>query len=95
MNERRQIGQVLVSLIVVAGFVSVLLLLILRPINLTDNMFNLLLVLTGSLAAKFCDVVQYYIGSSAGSREKDQTLKAIATGTTVSADEPPKPPTGG
>ena len=70
-------AQTLVSVIVVVGFVFVLAMLILRPVAITDATLQLLLVLTGTLAAKFGDVVQYHIGSSAGSRSKDDSIQKL------------------
>jgi membrane protein DedA with SNARE-associated domain len=60
----------LITLIVTAGFFALTAYFIKYPIP-TDNK-DILLILIGSIAAKFGDVVAYWIGSSLGSHNKDR-----------------------
>lgn len=71
-------SEIIVSTIVVVGFISILVLLILRPFSVEEKVVSILQVLVGTLAAKFGDVVQFHIGSSAGSKAKDATIAATA-----------------
>jgi hypothetical protein len=73
-------GALVVSCLVVLGFFGLLILLVWRPVALDDKIATIINVLTGTLAAKFGDVVAYHIGSSAGSKAKDDVLHAIASG---------------
>ena len=43
-----------------------------------DSPKDLMNIMLGSLAASFGAVVQYWVGSSAGSRDKDATVAALA-----------------
>ena len=47
------------------------------PVMLDERVAQILNILTGTLAAKFGDVVQYHVGSSAGSKAKDDILKNV------------------
>lgn len=67
-------GPVIISCLVVIGFMGVLILLIIRPLQIDSQIGDILKILIGSLGAKFGDVVQYHIGSSAGSRNKDEII---------------------
>lgn len=77
MFTNLRLAPTIVSTIVVVGFIIVLVLLIVRPVALEANVADLLKILTGTLAAKFGDVVMYHIGSSSGSKEKDDMNKAL------------------
>lgn len=72
-----KLGSSVISTLVIVGFVIVLVLLIAKPINISDQMASILNILIGTLSAKFGDVVQYHIGSSAGSREKNNMIKGV------------------
>lgn len=76
-----KVGPVIVSTLVISGFIIVLVLLIVKPIAIDATIADILKILVGSLSAKFGDVVQFHIGSSAGSRDKDSVLKGLV-GTT-------------
>lgn len=73
-------GRVLVSVIVVIGFLVVLVLVLTTKMqgNATPEV---LLVMLGALGAAFGQVVSYWVGSSSGSTSKDQTLQNIASKT--------------
>lgn len=72
-------GPVIVSCLVVVGFISVVLVFMMRPITLDGNQTTILTLLVGSLATEFGHVVQFHIGSSSGSKLKDETIHAQAT----------------
>lgn len=63
-------GSPAMSVIVVVGFIAVLILWMFHPAT-SDPVLN---ILVGSLAASFVQVVSYWLGSSAGSRDKDAFL---------------------
>jgi hypothetical protein len=67
-------GAPVVSTLVVAGFLAMVAALLFRTIPDTA-VTNILL---GTLAAAFVQVVNYWLGSSAGSKTKDTTIRAIA-----------------
>ena len=73
-------GEVIVSSVVVIGFIAILVMLIVRPIALEEKVVSILQILVGTLAAKFGDVVQYHIGSSAGSKAKDAVIASATKG---------------
>jgi len=66
-------GRVLVSVIVVAGFLCVVVLVLTTKLQ-GNTTSEVLLVLLGALSAAFGQVVSYWVGSSAGSTAKDQAL---------------------
>lgn len=74
-------AQSIISVLVIAIFGAVLFMLILRPVTIDLSVKDLLLILFGILASKFGSVVDYYMGSSSGSKHANETLSAIATGT--------------
>jgi hypothetical protein len=71
-------GRVLVSVIVVAGFLTVVVLVLTTKVqgNATSEV---LLVLLGALSAAFGQVTSYWVGSSASSSAKDATISTMAT----------------
>lgn len=77
-------GPIVISALVVIGFMGVLVILILKPTQVDAQIGDILKILIGSLGAKFGDVVQYHIGSSAGSRNKDDVIASNM------ANAPPK-----
>lgn len=71
-------GAPVISVIVVTGFFAVMGLLFLRPIDLLPQQASLLTVLFGALIPAFGTVVQYWLGSSAGSKRSGDAVRAIA-----------------
>lgn len=71
-------GRVLISVIVVAGFLAVLILVLTTKLQGTATP-DVLLVMLGALAAGFQQVISFWVGSSSGSAAKDQTLQNIAS----------------
>jgi uncharacterized membrane protein len=78
MHDHNRLGRNLVCTIVVVGFVMVLALFIVRPLTLSEQVLTLLNIMIGTLAAKFGDVVQFFIGSSAGSKNKDGVIETLS-----------------
>jgi hypothetical protein len=69
--ENTRIGPVIISVLVVVNFFFVIALLLLKPVKLDDNITSILMILIGALGNEFAHVVQYWTGSSSGSKEKD------------------------
>lgn len=66
-------GKVIVSTIVVLGFVGITVMYMTQKLG-GGSVPEILSILLGSLATNFTAVVGYWIGSSAGSSMKDQAL---------------------
>jgi Kef-type K+ transport system membrane component KefB len=77
MLELNNWGRVLVSVIVVAGFLAVTLLYMTQKLN-GAAVPEILSILLGALATNFTAVVGYWIGSSASSTAKDTTISNMA-----------------
>ena len=71
-------GPTIVSCLVVVGFILVVTVLLVRPIALDDHSSSILTLLVGALANEFGHVVQFHIGSSTGSKAKDDILHQLA-----------------
>jgi hypothetical protein len=65
-----------VSIIVAAGFFGTLWILLKAGVNFNDTVGQVLLILVGALVAYMNQVVNYWLGSSAGSASKDALLAA-------------------
>jgi len=83
-----RLGPTVISCLVVVGFIVIVTLFMLKPISLDDHATTLLTVLMGSLANEFGHVVQFHIGSSSGSKDKDAVIAA-------NTSNPPPPAQGG
>lgn len=70
-------GRVIVSTIVVIGFMAVTVLYMTQKIN-GAAVPEILSILLGALATNFTSVVGYWIGSSASSSAKDTTISEMA-----------------
>jgi uncharacterized membrane protein YeaQ/YmgE (transglycosylase-associated protein family) len=73
-----KLNPAIISILVVIAFAGVLALLLLKPVSLSAEVGTIINVLTGTLAAKFGDVVSYHIGSSAVVSGKDDILHKLA-----------------
>ncbi len=69
------------SLIITLSFVGLIFVWIFFPPKGDPNTYSLLTTLIGFLGAAFGTVVQYHLGSSKGSDDKNDTIKQLATGT--------------
>ena len=70
-------GRVIISTIVVAGFIGVTFLYMTRKLD-GNAVPEILSILLGALATNFTAVVGYWIGSSASSTQKDTTIQNMA-----------------
>lgn len=70
-------GRVLVSILVVAGFIGVTVIYMTRKLD-GNPVPEILSILLGSLATNFTTVVAYWMGSSSGSTSKDATIENMA-----------------
>jgi hypothetical protein len=66
-------GVIIVSVLVTLGFVAFMVAAIGH--ELKDN--QTVQLLTGGLISSFTTVVQYWLGSSSGSKSKDETIQAL------------------
>lgn len=66
--------QNVIAILVVTGFFLVLGLLFVGAVTIPDNISPAVLVLIGTLGAKFGTVVDFYHGSSKGSQDKDAVI---------------------
>lgn len=78
-------GAPIVSVLVVTGFFVIVMLMMIRTLNITDTGTQILLVMLGALASGFQQVIAYWLGSSAGSKDKDALMAHMATASTASA----------
>lgn len=77
MNALNDWGRVVVSTVVVIGFIGVTLLYMTQKLS-GAAVPEILSILLGALATNFTAVVGYWIGSSSGSAAKDQALANVA-----------------
>jgi len=78
MWDLKNWGRVLVSILVVAGFILVTLLYLTQKLS-NSAVPEILAILLGALASNFTSVVSYWIGSSAGSSSKDAAIESLAS----------------
>ena len=71
-------GRVIVSTVVVVGFIGVTVLYMTQKIS-GNPVPEILSILLGALATNFTAGVGYWIGSSSSSSAKDETIKDMAT----------------
>lgn len=71
---KTDVAPVVMSVLITAAFAMVLYLMLAKPIPLDANQTQLVGILVGVLAGAFTTVVQYWMGSSAGSRSKDAII---------------------
>jgi hypothetical protein len=65
--------RMVLGLVVIGGFLMFVFLLAFRPVNLTETVLGMLI---GYLSANANTVVQFYFGSSSGSKKKDSPVEA-------------------
>ena len=67
---------IVVSILVVAGFLAVVFIWLVRPLqSQSEGVLTVVNILVGSLGTAFSQTVQYWLGSSAGSKNKDEIIK--------------------
>lgn len=75
-----------VSVLVVLMFGAVLTLLIARPMAMTPDQVTILNVLLGALATAFITIVNFWVGSSSGSKDKDTLIAHLSSNGSTSID---------
>jgi hypothetical protein len=70
----------IVSVLVVVLFGATMALMLLHPIALDANQTTMLNILLGALSTAFATVVNFWLGSSVGSKAKDQTISDLSKG---------------
>lgn len=78
INSQIQWAPAAVSILVALGFFGTLWILLKAGVNFNDTVGQVLLILVGSLVAYMNQVVNYWLGSSAGSARKDDRIEALA-----------------
>ena len=73
-------GPVVMSILIVVGFLGSLYGLMFVKINFSDLAGQAYLILVGILSQAFAQVTSYWLGSSAGSAQKTDQLAALAAG---------------
>lgn len=94
---RRVIIENVLALIVVVGFFAVLATLIFYAPTQSMDQGTAAIVnqLTGALIATFVSVVSYFFGSSTSSKQKDETISAMAAPTNGKDSSPARTGAGG
>lgn len=72
-------GPIIISTIATLAFASVVLLLITRPPSGTSEVLTLLI---GALSGGYLQTLNYWFGSSAGSKRKDDMIKGMSDNAT-------------
>jgi hypothetical protein len=78
MWELNNWGRVIVSTVVVVGFMYILILVITTKTQ-GGSPPEVQLVMLGALGAAFGQVVSYWVGSSSGSTSKDKAIENLAS----------------
>lgn len=78
VGSRIQWAPAAISVLVCLGFFGTLWILLKAGVNFNDTVGQVLLILVGSLVAYMNQVVNYWLGSSAGSQDKSDKLSAMA-----------------
>ena len=88
-----QWAPMVVSMIILIGYFSVLYILFTRPFaKLDDNFKDILIFMLGALQVGVGQVINYWLGSSAGSAAKDSAMRDItATSVVAAATSTPAP----
>lgn len=74
-------SQSIIAMLVILLFCAVVLLLLLRPLAIDGTTEKFLTLLLGVLISKFGSVIDFYLGSSVGSKHAQETISQLATGT--------------
>jgi hypothetical protein len=74
--------RIVISMIVVMGFFAILAAFVMLPIKGDQTTINLLV---GAAISGFTSVLNYFVGTTSGSKAKDATIASIAASTTEAA----------
>jgi hypothetical protein len=69
------IGAIIVSIIATVAFVAVLILWALKPPSVSSDVLS---VLVGALAAGYIQTLNFWFGSSSGSKDKDKAISSLS-----------------
>lgn len=83
--KNRDIFQYVLGGLIVIGFFTLLILLVLSEVPEKNK--DLLNLVVGALIGSFASIVGYYFGSSSGSAKKDETIQNA-----LNSQNPPYPP---
>lgn len=67
------------ALLVILSFLGLIFLLILRPIEINKSVEGVILITIGHLGSKFGSIIDYWFGSSSGSKAKTELMDKINT----------------
>lgn len=73
----RDLSTPILSYLVVAAFFGTIYLLLTQAVTVQDGMRDVVMMLLGTLAAAFSQVLNFRFGTSAGSKEKTELLKGV------------------
>lgn len=77
---------VVISSLVIIGYFVVIYVLFAKPLGkVDDNLRDIMLFMLGALQTAFVQVIQYWLGSSAGSAAKDAAMRDITATSVVAA----------
>lgn len=82
------------ALLVTIGFFATLTFLATKGIPDNATTKDVILILVGALSVQFANVINYYFGSSQGSRDKSAVMSAALERTTTVSSTTASPPTG-
>ena len=68
----------IISILITFLFAAVVLLMLVKPVEFTPLQTSLLNIMLGGLVVQFAQVVNYYLGSSAGSARNGDAMRALA-----------------
>jgi hypothetical protein len=87
----------IISYIVVFGFILLIMVMLFWPPKLADNqnVMQIINICVGAVAAGFATVLNFWLGSSLGSRRKDSAATMSSTVDKVKDLTAPEPPSGG
>jgi hypothetical protein len=71
-------GAIAISVMIVLSFGTILGIWLLRPTSVQGASSEVLNILLGTLAAGFTQVCNYWLGSSSGSKHKDEALAVLS-----------------
>lgn len=70
-------GAPVISTLVIVGFIAALFMFLVKPVELSSAQAAILNILLGTLTAAFGQVVNYWLGSSSSSKDKDSTIRQM------------------
>ena len=81
-------GPIVISVLIILAFVAVLFAFFTLKLNFNDVTGQVVLILIGTLGSAFTQVVNYWLGSSAGSQRMGEAVRQIATNIPIKTPVP-------